>query len=307
MSSDLKSEDVFFGGYTLNANDKFEKVTIPKLFKMKKKNQKIVMSTAYDFSFGEMLDQAGVDMILVGDTLGMVILGYDNTLPVRMEDVAHHTKAVVRGVKRALVVADMPFMSFHISIEKTIENAGYFIKECGASAVKIEGGERVLPLVEAMTKAEIPVMGHLGFTPQSIHRFGNYKVIGKYSEQAERLRSEARALQDAGAFSIVLECVPKEVAFAISKALDIPTIGIGSGNGCDGQVLVVYDFLGIYDKFTPKYLRKYANLREVIINAAQQYSEDVRSGNYPNEDESYSMPEKEYLKFNGNVKMPENR
>jgi 3-methyl-2-oxobutanoate hydroxymethyltransferase len=286
-------------------NDLNNKVTIPKLFKMKKMHQKIVMSTAYDFSFGEMLDQAGVDMILVGDTLGMVVLGYENTLPVTMSDIAHHTKAVTRGVKRALVVADMPFLSFHINHEKSIENGGLFIKECGASAVKIEGGENVLPLVEAMTKAEIPVMGHLGFTPQSIHRFGNYKVVGKLSKQAERLRNEAISLQDAGAFAIVLECVPREVASAITNSLDIPTIGIGSGSGCDGQVLVVYDYLGIYDKFTPKYLRKYANLREVIINAAKEYSDDVRKENYPNEEESYSMPPEEYLKFQENIEKPE--
>jgi 3-methyl-2-oxobutanoate hydroxymethyltransferase len=282
-------------------NEVNNKVTIPKLFKMKKNSHKVVMSTAYDFSFAEILDQSGVDILLVGDTLGMVIMGHENTLPVTIADIAHHTKAVVRGVKRALVIADMPFMSFHVSIEKTIENAGYFIKECGASAVKIEGGDGVLPIVEALTKSEIPVMGHLGFTPQSIHRYGNYKVVGKLSKQAERLLNEAISLQDAGAFAIVLECVPREVAASITEALDIPTIGIGSGPSCDGQVLVVYDYLGIYDKFVPKYMRRYANLREVITNAAKEYSEDVRSGNYPNDDESYEMPKQEYLKFQENA------
>lgn len=222
----------------------------------KKQGKKLTMLTAYDYSTAKLFDETGVDSMLVGDSLGMTMLGYDSTLPVTMEDMIHHTKAVVRGAKNALVVGDMPYMSYHLSVQQAVENAGRFIKEAGAQAVKLEGGAAFCPEIEAMTRASIPVVGHLGLTPQSINAFGGFKVQGKSEEAARKIIEDAQALEAAGAFAIVLECVPAKLAEIITAKVAVPTIGIGAGAGCDGQVLVYQDMLGMYDNFTPKFVRK---------------------------------------------------
>jgi 3-methyl-2-oxobutanoate hydroxymethyltransferase len=248
---------------------------------------KITCLTAYDYPTARLLDEAGVDVILVGDSLAMVVLGYESTLPVTLEEMLHHARAVRRGTKRALLVVDMPFGSYHSDTAESLRNAVRFVKEAGVEAVKVEGGERRLELIARLTEAEIPVMGHIGLTPQSVNAMGGYRVQGKTADSAEQLLRDARAVEAAGAFSVVLEAVPRELAAQITRELRIPTIGIGAGPDCDGQILVVHDLLGLSFDQTPKFARQYANLGEAISSAVRQYCEDVRSGGFPSDAESY--------------------
>ena len=274
-----------------------EKVTIPGLIGMKKKGKKIAMITAYDYPTALLVDRAGVDIVLVGDSLGMVVLGYESTIPVTLEDVIHHTKAVSRAVKRALVVADMPFMTFNVSVEEAIRNAGRLIKEGGAEAVKLEGGEEVRHVVKALVDAGIPVMGHVGLTPQRIAMFGGYRVRGKSVTIAKKLIKDAKALDEAGVFSIVLELMTAEVAKVITEEVSVPTIGIGAGPHCDGQVLVFHDMLGLFERFTPRFVKKYANLGEIILKAVQEYVKEVKSGEFPSKEHSFHMKKEKYEKL----------
>ncbi len=248
----------------------------------------VTMLTAYDFSMASLIDSAGVDIILVGDSLGMVVLGYDSTVPVTMEDMLHHCAAVARGVKSALVVGDMPFMSYQVSREQALENAGRFLKEGGVDAVKMEGGVAIAPVVEALTEAGIPVMGHVGLTPQTATALGGFKVQGRDVEQARRIYEDAVAVAEAGAFSIVLECIPEELAQLITDRVKIPTIGIGAGAYCDGQVLVTNDMIGLYEKFTPKFVRRYLNLAPEIKSAVGKFVEEVRAGEFPSKEEVFT-------------------
>jgi len=243
------------------------------------------MTTAYDFPQARAVDEAGVDVVLVGDSLAMVVLGHDDTLSVTMEEMLHHVKAVSRGLERALLVADMPYGSFHLGPDQAVSNALRFMKEGGAKAVKIEGGRP--EIVAALTAAEIPVMAHLGLTPQSVNRLGGYKVQGKGLEARARILEEAAALEEAGAFSLVLECVPTRLAAEITESLTVPTIGIGAGPGCDGQVLVYHDLLGLEDRLAPKFVRRYASLGAEVRSAVEAFAADVRAGSFPTADESY--------------------
>jgi len=252
--------------------------------------QKITCLTAYDYPTARLLDEAGVDILLVGDSLGMVVLGYENTLPVTMEEMLHHVRAVRRGARHALVVADMPYGSYHAEIPESLRNAICFLKDAGAEAVKIEGGERRLELISRLVEAEIPVMGHVGLTPQSVHALGGFKVQGRTLEAAAQLLRDAHAVEAAGAFSVVLESVPRELAARITQELRIPTIGIGAGPECDGQVLVLHDLLGLSFGNLPKFARQYANLGEAMARAAREFSEDVRGGRFPSDAESYHLP-----------------
>ncbi|MDP6976809.1 MAG: 3-methyl-2-oxobutanoate hydroxymethyltransferase [Acidimicrobiales bacterium] len=255
-------------------------------------DQPLVMLTAYDAPGARMVDQAGADLILVGDSVAMVVLGYDDTLQVTVDDIAHHTAAVVRTRPNALVVADMPWMSYHVSVEETVRNAATLIR-AGAQAVKLEGGRRRLPMVEALIAAEIPVMGHLGLTPQSVHAMGGFKVQGRDVQAALELVDAAKALAHAGCFSIVLEGVPDRVAARVSETVDVPTIGIGAGPDCDGQVLVFHDVLGIEHRILPRFVRRYADLHTAGVEALERFAADVRSGAFPNADESYAMDDEE--------------
>lgn len=274
---------------------KSSKVTVPAIRAMKSR-QRIGMLTAYDYPSAKIADAAGADVLLVGDSLGMVVLGYPDTLSVTVEDILHHTRAVVRGTQRALVVADMPYLSYHVSIEESVRNAGRFI-QAGAHAVKVEGGKASrIKTISAMLDAEIPVMGHIGLTPQSVNAFGGFKLQGKEADDARRLIDEALALEHAGCFSLVLECVPAELAGFITERLTIPTIGIGAGVKCDGQVLVYHDVLGLYDGHTPKFVRKYAHAAEELQNALSHYLADVREGSFPNDAESFHGTSEEELK-----------
>src|SRR6202047_883064 len=263
------------------------KITVPELLQRKasaaspENSKKIVCLTAYDYPTARLLDEAGVDVILVGDSLAMVVLGHDSTLPVTLEEMLHHARAVRRGTKRALVVADMPFGSYHADTADSLRNAVRFVKEAGVEAVKVEGGERRLELIARLTEAEIPVMGHIGLTPQSVNALGGYRVQGKTTDSAEQLLRDARAVEAAGAFAVVLEAVPRELAAQITRELRIPTIGIGAGPDCAGQILGVHDMLGLTFDQTPKFARKYANVGEVIASAVRGYCEDVRSGTFP--------------------------
>lgn len=257
----------------------------------KKQGKKLTMLTAYDYSTAKLFDEAGVDSMLVGDSLGMTMLGYDSTLPVTMEDMIHHTKAVVRGAKNALVVGDMPYMSYHLSVQQAVENAGRFIKEAGAQAVKLEGGAAFCPEIEAMTRASIPVVGHLGLTPQSINAFGGFKVQGKSEEAARKIIEDAQALEAAGAFAIVLECVPAKLAEIITAKVAVPTIGIGAGAGCDGQVLVYQDMLGMYDNFTPKFVRKFAEVGAMMKQGVQEYYAAVQDSSFPAAEHTFKIDE----------------
>jgi 3-methyl-2-oxobutanoate hydroxymethyltransferase len=264
------------------------KITVPSILARKTRGPKIVCLTAYDFPTAKILDEAGVDLILVGDSLGMVVLGYENTVPVTMDEMIHHTKAVTRAVKRALVVGDMPYFSFHLSADETIRNASRFLKEAGASAVKIEGASKKrLKIVKALVEAEIPVMGHVGLTPQSIHRLGQFKVRGAVPEEARGIIDGARELEKAGAFSIVLESVPMEVAKVVTDEVGIPTIGIGAGPACDGQVLVFHDLVGYSTGYLPRFVRKYADIHGTISRAVGSYAADVRAGRFPDDRTSY--------------------
>lgn len=264
------------------------KITISSLIQMKERKEKIAALTAYDVQTAKILDDAGVEIILVGDSLGMVVMGYENTLAVTMEEMIHHTKAVVRGTQKALIIADMPFLSYQMGVKEALVNAGRFLKEAGANGVKLEGGERVVPQIKALVQAGIPVMGHLGLTPQSVHQLGGFKVQGKDQEKAQKLIEDAKKIEAAGAFSLVLECIPRELAKRISNALTIPTIGIGAGSECDGQILVIQDILGMDAEFKPKFTRRYANLHQIITGAVQEYIKDVKEVNFPNLKESFS-------------------
>ena len=271
------------------------KVTVPDLLQRKtlaagSQNKKITCLTAYDYPTARLVDEAGVDVVLVGDSLAMVMLGHDSTLPLTLDEALHHTKAVRRGVARALVVADMPYGSYHGDISESLRNAMRFVKEAGAEAVKIEGGERRLELIARLTEAEIPVMGHIGLTPQSVNALGGYRVQGKTPNAAEQVLRDARAVEAAGAFSIVLEAIPRELAAEITKAVRIPTIGIGAGPDCDGQVLVLHDLLGLTFQNPPKFARRYANVGETILKAVREYCADVESSRFPTDAESYHAP-----------------
>jgi 3-methyl-2-oxobutanoate hydroxymethyltransferase len=267
------------------------RVTITDIKEMKQKKEKVPMLTAYDYVTAKMVDEAGVPLILVGDSLGMVMLGYESTIPVTMEEMIHHTKAVVRGAKKALVVGDMPFMTYHISISDSLHNAARFIQEGGAQAVKLEGGEVVAESVRRLVGCGIPVMGHIGLTPQSIHQLGGFKVRGKGLEEARKLINDARILEEAGAFAIVLECTPAPLSKLITQKLAIPTIGIGAGPDCDGQVQVVSDILGLYTDFVPKHAKQYARLAGEIKTAVSSYISEVKSRSFPTAEQSYTMDE----------------
>lgn len=267
------------------------RTTIRQLKQMKERGERIAMITAYDYSTARYLDEAGVPVILVGDSLGMVVLGYDSTLPVTMEIMLHHVAAVVRGTKRAMVIADMPFMSYQADPTDALRNAARFLQEAGAQAVKLEGGVSMAPTVRRLVETGIPVMGHIGLTPQSVHQLGGYRVQGRDAAAASRLLEDARALEEAGAFSIVLEGVPSELSRLISQRIAIPTIGIWAGPYCDGQVQVFHDVMGVYPDFVPKHAKQYARIGDTIKDAARRYIEEVREGAFPTQKESYPMDE----------------
>lgn len=271
----------------MSTQTKINRKTILDIKKIKMQGEKITMLTAYDFGMASILDECDIDILLVGDSLGNVVLGYDTTLPVTMEDMLHHTKAVARGSRKAMIVADMPFLSYQVSPEMAMANAGRFLKEADAQAVKLEGGRENASIVQKMTRAGIPVMAHLGLTPQSVHQLGGYKVQGKKEDAAERIMQDAVILEEAGAFSLVLECVPEKLAAEITGALSIPTIGIGAGVHCDGQVLVINDMLGMNDRMTPKFVKKYANLSHEIRNAVRHYIQDVKTSSFPDAEHSF--------------------
>ncbi len=274
------------------------KKTVATFKEAKINNEKLSMVTAYDYSMAKLVDEGGIDGILVGDSLGMVTLGYENTLAVTIDDMIHHTKAVSRGANNALVVADMPFLSYHISIEESIKNAGRLIKEGNAHAVKLEGGRDVIDKVEGIVKAQIPVMGHIGLTPQSINMFGGFKVQGKTIEQIQNLIDDAKSLEEAGVFAIVLECIPEKISKIITESVSIPTIGIGAGKYCDGQILVINDMLGMYSDFTPKFVKQYKNLKEDINEAINNYIKDIKTGAFPEEKHSFKIDEQILDKLN---------
>jgi 3-methyl-2-oxobutanoate hydroxymethyltransferase len=270
------------------------KITVPDILARKSHpanftEHKIVSLTAYDTPTARLVDEAGADIILVGDSLAMVVLGYETTLPVTIEEMLHHTRAARRGVRRALLAADMPFGSYHVDTAESLRHAVRFVKEAGAEAVKVEGGERRMELIARLVEAEIPVMGHIGLTPQSFHAFGGFRVQGKTVEAAEQLFRDARAVEAAGAFSIVLESMPRELAARITRELRIPTIGIGAGPDCDGQILVLHDLIGLGGEHIPKFARQYVNVAESISRAVGEYTGDVRSGRFPADDESFHL------------------
>ena len=263
------------------------RVTTRRLQDMKKQGKRISCLTAYDALIARILDDAGIDLILVGDSLGNIVQGHETTIPVTLDDIIYHTKAVVKGVQRALVVADMPFMSYQVSPEEAFRNAGRLMKEAGASAVKVEGGHRVCEAVRRMTEAGIPVMAHLGLTPQSINQFGSYRARGQNTEEAEEMMRDAKELEEAGAFAVVLEKIPMQLAQKITESLTIPTIGIGAGPHCDGQILVYSDMLGLTIDFSPRFVRRYDSLHERVDDSVSRYIQDIQSGNFPDESESY--------------------
>ncbi len=265
--------------------------TIGQIKEMREKGKIIPMLTAYDYATAKMIDESGVPLILVGDSLGMVVLGYESTIPVTLEEMLHHTKAVVRGTKRALVVGDMPFMTYHASIGEALHNAARFIQEAGAQAVKLEGGEAMAEVVHRVVQCGIPVMGHIGLTPQSIHQLSGFKVQGKTPDAAIRLLKDARALADAGVFSIVLEAIPTALARVITQKVNVPTIGIGAGPYCDGQVQVISDILGLFTDFVPKHAKQYARLADMIKKAVADYVDEVQNGSFPTEKQSHSIDE----------------
>ncbi|HVV85408.1 MAG TPA: 3-methyl-2-oxobutanoate hydroxymethyltransferase [Kofleriaceae bacterium] len=268
------------------------RVTLHTLAAQKARGEKIAMITAYDATFARLLDEAGADILLVGDSLGMVVQGHENTLPVTLEEIIYHCRAVGRGARRAQLVGDMPFMTYQESVEQGLRNAGRLVKEGGCHAVKLEGGAQHAPLVARLVATGIPVMGHLGLTPQSVHQLGGFKIQGKEEGAADRLIADARALEAAGAYAIVLEGLPTEVAAAVTAALTVPTIGIGAGDGCDGQVLVCYDLLGLDERFKPRFVRRYADLSGTIKDACERFIADVRSGAFPAAAESFSLAAK---------------
>ncbi len=267
------------------------KNTVATFQKMKDEGTKISMLTAYDYSTAKLVDEAGINSILIGDSLGMVMLGYEDTLSVTMEDMIHHTAAVARGAKNALVIADMPFMSYEVSVEEAVTNAGRLMKEGRANAVKLEGGVRVAEQIRAITKAGIPVCAHIGLTPQSVNAFGGFKVQGKTAEAAQKMINDALAVQEAGAFAVVLECVPAKLATIISEKLTIPTIGIGAGAGCDGQVLVYQDMLALFNDFKPKFVKHFGNIGPQMTAAFKAYDEEVKAGTFPAEEHTFKIDE----------------
>ena len=267
---------------------KRKKLTKNTLIEMKRRSERIVALTSYDYLSTRIIDETGVDLILVGDSLGMVVLGYENTLPVTVEEIIHHLKAVTRAKPRAIVTGDLPFMSYQASVEDAVRNAGRLVKEGGAESVKLEGGERYVPVIKAIVHASIPVVGHLGLTPQSLHEFGGYKVQGKDADSAERLYRDALSLEEAGCFAIVLEGIPWQLAERITNGVGIPTIGIGAGPHCDGQVLVINDLLGIHEHPLPRFVKKYEEIGQRMRHAIQDYVEEVRGGKFPSMDHSYS-------------------
>ncbi len=268
-----------------------KKFTVSSFLKAKEKGEKISMLTAYDYSTAKLLDEAEIDSLLVGDSLGMVMLGYENTLKVTVDDMIHHCKAVSRGAKRAMIIGDMPFLSYHVSIEDSIRNAGRIVQEGGVHAVKLEGGREVIDKIRAIVKAQIPVIGHLGLTPQSINMFGGFKVQGKSEEQAKKIIEDALLLQEAGVFAIVLECVPEGLAKIISEKLEIPTVGIGAGKYCDGQVLVTQDMLGMYTDFVPKFVKQYSNLCDSIKESTRLYIKEMQNEVFPAKEHTFSIDE----------------
>ena len=274
-----------------------KKTTVTDLVERKRNRQRIVMLTAYDYPGARMADEAGVDMILVGDSLAMTVLGHPNTISLTMDEMLHHCRAVARGANHAFLVGDMPFMSYQADRIEAVRNAGRLLKEGGMDAVKLEGGKVIAPTIRAITEAGILVVGHIGLTPQSATKLGGFKVQGKTAEVAVQLLEDALALQESGCFCIVLEAIPAELAKTITERLAVPTIGIGAGKYCDGQVLVYHDLLGLFDQFVPKFVKQYAVMRQPIIQAIQQYCEEVREGKFPEASHSYSMPEEEWLKF----------
>jgi len=263
------------------------KITVLDIYKKKAEGRKITMLTAYDYPTAQIVDQAGIDMILVGDSLGNVVQGCMNTLPVTMDEMIYHTKMVSRGTQSAMVVGDMPFLSYQTNVSDAVRNAGRFLKEAGAEAIKLEGGTPMAEAIRAITNAGIPVVAHIGLTPQYVHMLGGFKVQGKDEAAREKILADARAVQDAGAFSVVIEGIPSSLAKEIHEVLHIPTIGIGAGPDCDGQVLVLHDLLGLFDRFTPKFVKKYANLKGLAIKAVSEYKQDVENGKFPSEEHSF--------------------
>lgn len=273
---------------TQSSSSRPAKVTTQTVVDMKRQGEKISMLTAYDFTMAQIIDQAGVDIILVGDSAGNVMAGYETTVPMTLDHMIYHTSCVVRGVDKALVIGDLPFMSYQVTPKEALRSAGRMMKEAGAHGVKLEGGKAVVKTVKKIVNAGIPVMGHLGLTPQSIYQFGTYKVRAREEEEAKALVEDARALEQAGCFALVLEKIPAQLAAKVTEAISIPTIGIGAGDQCDGQVLVVHDMLGLNKEFNPRFLRRYADLSTSITEAVQQYITDIKSGDFPNEGEQYS-------------------
>ena len=264
-------------------------VRVTDLRQRKKRGEKIPMLTAYDATMARLLERAGIDVLLVGDSLGMVVLGHETTIPVTLEEVLHHTRAVTRGVRRALVVADMPFLTYQTGVPEAVRNAGRLIQEGGAAAVKIEGGRPVLDVVERLVEVGIPVMGHLGLTPQAVHQLGGFRVQAEAEREGAQLLADARDLETAGAFALVLESIPAELAARVTDALSIPTIGIGAGPDCDGQVLVSYDVFGLFDSFVPRFVKQYAHLGDTLTAAAREYADDVRLGRFPAPEHAFSL------------------
>ena len=274
-----------------------KKITITDLYKKKSEGKKITMLTAYDYPMARLVDEAGIDAILVGDSLGMVVLGYDSTVPVTMNEMIHHAKAARRGTKYAFLIGDMPFMSYQISKEEAIRNAGRFMKEAGCDAVKLEGGDEVLEVTKAIIDAGIPVLGHLGLTPQTISKLGGYRIQGKDAGAATKILDQALRLEKAGCFGVVLECVPDEVGKLITEKLKIPTISCGGGPYCDGQVLVTNDMVGLFDRFVPKFVKQYIKLSVSIVEAFKKYKEEVEKGKFPDAEHSFSIKEEELQKL----------
>lgn len=264
-----------------------DRVTVPHIVKMKQRSEKITCLTAYDYSFARILDEAGVDMLLVGDSVGCVVQGNHNTLAVTMDEMIYHTRAVVRGRKRALVIGDMPFLSYQAGREQAMQNAGRFLKEAGAEAVKLEGGVAIKETIAALIGAGIPVMGHIGLTPQSVHQFGGYKIQGRDQARREAVLRDAVAVEDAGVFAVVLEGMPLDLAWEITERLTIPTIGIGAGVHCDGQVLVIHDMLGLFDDFTPKFVKRYVDLKKSMTGAVKDFICEVKEKTFPAEEHSF--------------------
>ncbi|MBN1526383.1 MAG: 3-methyl-2-oxobutanoate hydroxymethyltransferase [Candidatus Omnitrophica bacterium] len=274
-----------------------KKITITDLHAKKREGRKITMLTAYDYPMARLVDEAGIDSILVGDSLGMVVLGYESTVPVTMDEMIHHAKAVRRGTKYAFLVGDMPFMSYQVSKEDAVRNAGRFMKEAGCDAVKLEGGDEVLEVTKAIVDAGIPVLGHLGLTPQTISKLGGYKVQGKDAEAAKKILDQALKLEKAGCFAVVLECVPDEVGQLVTDKLKVPTIGIGAGSSCDGQVLVVNDMVGLFDRFVPKFVKQYVKLAPAILDGLKKFKAEVEAGLFPGPEHSFAIKAEEAKKL----------